>query len=98
MFSALIFVFSHICFRLQDRINESITTIQTLERENSRFKQEKLELIADLDTIKLEKKRLQSILNKETDDKKRLADKINTFTVIGKSVFLILNTKELQNY
>lgn len=74
---------------MQDRINESITTIQTLERENSRLKQEKLELIADLDTIKLEKKRLQTILNQENDDKKRLADKINTFTVIGKLAYLL---------
>lgn len=69
--------------RLQDKINESITTIESLERDNSRMKQEKMELFADLEAIKLEKKRLQTILEQEKDDKKRLTDRINTFSVIG---------------
>lgn len=83
-----------ICFRLQDRLKESITVIQKLERENSTFKQDKLKLIAELDTIKLEKERLQAILSQENDDKKKLADKFNTFTVIGELERCLSNSKE----
>lgn len=42
-----------------------------------------MEVVADLETIKLEKRRLQTLLDYETDDKKRLTDKMNTFTIIG---------------
>lgn len=47
------------------------------------MKQERMELVGELEVIKLERKRLQTILEQEKDDKKRLTDKINTYTVIG---------------
>lgn len=53
-----------------------------------------MKLIAELDTIKLEKKRLQAILSQDNDDKKKLADKINTFTVIGELERFLSNSKE----
>lgn len=65
-------------------MNGSISSIEYLERENSRLKQLNTELTANLDSIKMEKKRLQALLDQESDDRKRLVDKINTFTVIGK--------------
>ncbi|KAJ8984602.1 hypothetical protein NQ317_006064 [Molorchus minor] len=68
--------------RLQDRINESVIIIQNLERENSKVKQDKLELCSELDAVKLEKTRLQSLLDTEVEDKKRLTDRINSFTII----------------
>ncbi|XP_019756945.2 centrosomal protein of 135 kDa isoform X1 [Dendroctonus ponderosae] len=68
--------------RLQDRINESLVLIQNLERDNTKLKHAKLELSADLDSVKLEKNHLQAQLKKEEDDKKKLTDKINSFTII----------------
>ncbi|KAJ8919321.1 hypothetical protein NQ315_003905 [Exocentrus adspersus] len=68
--------------RLQDRMNESVIIIQNLERENSKLKQDKKELSADLDALKLEKKHLQNLVDTEIEDKKRLTDRINTFTII----------------
>lgn len=68
--------------KLQDRMNESLITIQTLERENNKLKLEKTELISEIEAIKLEKKNLQIILETETEDKKRLTDRINNFTII----------------
>ncbi|ENN78929.1 hypothetical protein YQE_04606, partial [Dendroctonus ponderosae] len=70
--------------RLQDRINESLVLIQNLERDNTKLKHAKLELSADLDSVKLEKNHLQAQLKKEEDDKKKLTDKINSFTIIEK--------------
>ncbi|KAJ8963926.1 hypothetical protein NQ314_005254 [Rhamnusium bicolor] len=67
-------------------MNESIIMIQNLEREVSKLKQDKLELSSDLDAIKLEKKHLQTHLDNEIEDKKRLTDRINSFTIIGKCV------------
>ncbi|CAG9764418.1 unnamed protein product [Ceutorhynchus assimilis] len=68
--------------RLQDRINESLILIQTLERDNTSLKQTKLELSAELNSVKLEKHNLQKQLENEIDNKKELTDKINSFTVI----------------
>lgn len=64
-------------------MNESVIIIQNLERENNRLKQDKQELSADLDAVKLEKKHLQNLLDTEIEDKKRLTDRINSFTIIG---------------
>lgn len=82
IFLSIILVFKY--FRLQDRLNQSISRIQQLERENAKLKQDQIELTADLDTIKVEKKRLQTLLNHEHEDKKKLTDQINTYTIIGK--------------
>ncbi|XP_074038478.1 centrosomal protein 135kDa isoform X2 [Leptinotarsa decemlineata] len=68
--------------RLQDKINESIITIQNLERDNAKLITEKKELSAELDAIRLEKKTLQTLLETEAEDKKRLTDRINNFTII----------------
>ncbi|XP_028141576.1 centrosomal protein of 135 kDa isoform X2 [Diabrotica virgifera virgifera] len=72
--------------RLQDRMNESVVTVQTLEREVTKLKVEKTELISELEAIKFEKKNLQMLLETETDDKKRLMDRLNNFTVIEQSL------------
>lgn len=52
------------------------------------FKREKQQLLADLDAVKLEKKHLQSVLETALEEKKRLTDKINRFTIIGKNFFI----------
>ncbi|XP_072382397.1 uncharacterized protein Cep135 isoform X1 [Diabrotica undecimpunctata] len=72
--------------RLQDRMNESVVTVQTLEREVTKLKVEKAELISELEAVKFEKKNLQMLLETETDDKKRLMDRLNNFTVIEQSL------------
>lgn len=66
-------------------MNEAVITIQNLERENAKLKQEKNELSSDLDAIKLEKKLLQTALDSEKDDKKFLNDRINSLNIIGNS-------------
>ncbi|KAG5872211.1 hypothetical protein JTB14_029820 [Gonioctena quinquepunctata] len=68
--------------RLQDQMNESVISIQNLERENAKLITEKKQLSAELDAVTLEKRNLQKLLEKEVEDKKRLTDKINNFTVI----------------
>ncbi|XP_044253848.1 centrosomal protein of 135 kDa isoform X2 [Tribolium madens] len=68
--------------RLQDRMQESLIQIQTLERENNQLKQNKKELNEKLDAITGEKKHLQTVLETSLEEKKRLTDKINNFTII----------------
>lgn len=68
-------------------MHSTLIQIQNLERENSKLKQEKQELTSDLDAIMLEKKHLQTVLETSLDEKKRLTEKINNFTIIGKVFF-----------
>ncbi|KAF2883200.1 hypothetical protein ILUMI_22975 [Ignelater luminosus] len=68
--------------RLQERVHDTVLQIQTLERDVSELKREKQELLADLDAVKLEKNHLQTVLETALDEKKRLNDRINQFTVI----------------
>ncbi|KYB27999.1 centrosomal protein of 135 kDa [Tribolium castaneum] len=68
--------------RLQDRMQESLIQIQTLERENNQLKQDTKELSEKLDAITGEKKHLQTVLETSLEEKKRLTDKINNFTII----------------
>lgn len=69
--------------RLQERVHDTVLQIQTLERDVSELKREKQELLADLDAVKLEKNHLQTVLETALDEKKRLNDRINQFTIIG---------------
>ncbi|CAG9835401.1 unnamed protein product [Diabrotica balteata] len=55
--------------RLQDRMNESVVTVQTLEREVTKLKVGKTELISELEAVKFDKKNLQMLLEMKTDDK-----------------------------
>ncbi|RZC37719.1 centrosomal protein of 135 kDa [Asbolus verrucosus] len=68
--------------RLQDRMHESVIQIQHLERENAKLRQEKQEMSAELDAITVEKRHLQTVLETSLEDKKRLSDRINNFTII----------------
>ncbi|XP_063915834.1 centrosomal protein of 135 kDa isoform X2 [Zophobas morio] len=68
--------------RLQSRMHESVIQIQALERENSQLKQEKQELSGELDAIIVEKRHLQTVLETSLEEKKRLTDRINNFTII----------------
>lgn len=64
-------------------MQESLLQIQTLERENNQLKQDKKELVTQLDTITTEKNHLKTVLETSLEEKKRLTDKINNFTIIG---------------
>jgi centrosomal protein CEP135 len=68
--------------RLQDRMHESVIQIQALERENVQLKQDKQELSAELDAVIVEKRHLQTVLETSLEEKKRLTDRINNFTII----------------
>jgi hypothetical protein len=67
---------------LQDRMHESVIQIQALERENVQLKQDKQELSAELDAVIVEKRHLQTVLETSLEEKKRLTDRINNFTII----------------
>lgn len=64
-------------------MHESVIQIQALERENVQLKQDKRELSAELDAVIVEKRHLQTVLETSLEEKKRLTDRINNFTIIG---------------
>lgn len=57
--------------------------IQKLERENSALEKAKVELTADLDSLKLERNILKRQFEKEQESNKKLTDRINSLTLIG---------------
>lgn len=57
--------------------------IQKLERENSTLEKAKVELTADLDSLKLERNILKRQFEKEQESNKKLTDRINSLTLIG---------------
>lgn len=63
-------------------MQQNILQIQTLEKENAELKKNKQEFIMELDVIRAEKKHLQTVLETSLEDKKRLTDRINNFTII----------------
>lgn len=63
-------------------MQQSLEAIQNLERENNQLKKDKQEFITELDILRSEKKHLQTILETSLEDKKRLTDRINNFTII----------------
>lgn len=70
-------------FRLQDEIQETAMQLRSVEKEANDLKREKQELISDLEANKLEKKHLQKVLETTLEEKKRMTDKLNRFTIIG---------------
>lgn len=64
-------------------MHELSLQLQSLEKEAAEFKREKQQLLADLDACRIEKKHLQSVLETALEEKKRMTDKINRFTIIG---------------
>ncbi|XP_060532572.1 centrosomal protein of 135 kDa isoform X2 [Cylas formicarius] len=68
--------------RLQDRINESLVSIQNLQRENAKLKHLKVELTADLNSAKSEISQIKRQLNEEAEDKKRLMAKLKDCSTI----------------
>lgn len=64
--------------------------IQKLERENTALEKAKVELTADLDSLKLERNILKRQFEKEQESNKKLTDRINSLTLIG-SLFTLLD-------
>lgn len=70
-------------YRLQERCHESVLQIQQLEKEVANLKRDKQELVSDYDVVKTEKRHLQSVLETALDEKKRLNDRLNQYSIIG---------------
>ncbi|KAK9710694.1 hypothetical protein QE152_g25895 [Popillia japonica] len=69
-------------YRLQERCHESVLQIQQLEKEVANLKRDKQELVSDYDVVKTEKRHLQSVLETALDEKKRLNDRLNQYSII----------------
>ncbi|XP_017768019.1 PREDICTED: centrosomal protein of 135 kDa-like isoform X2 [Nicrophorus vespilloides] len=74
--------------RLQEKMHNTMIELQRVEKLVMDLKHEKESLIADVEAVKIEKRHLQSVLTTALDDKKRLTDKINKFSIIEKDLNL----------
>ncbi|XP_076257310.1 centrosomal protein 135kDa isoform X2 [Rhynchophorus ferrugineus] len=75
-----------IALAVETQCNDSIRTssqqLVSLEKENSLLRKAKTQLKADLEAVRLEKNHIQKQLEFEVEDKKRLTDRINNYTLI----------------
>lgn len=72
--------------RLQEKVHESIIQIQVLEKEIADLKRDKQELVSDYDAVKTEKRHLQTVLETALEEKKRLKERLNHSSIIGKFI------------
>ena len=70
-------------YRLQDRLNDVMMHVQSLEKENSELKRERHTLTGDTDAVAMEKRHIQIALETALNEKKRLADRLNQLLIIG---------------
>ncbi|GJQ82867.1 hypothetical protein Trydic_g2605 [Trypoxylus dichotomus] len=68
--------------KLQERMHESTLQIQQLEKEVADLKRDKQELVGDNEVAKTEKRHLQAVLESALDEKKRLNDRLNQYSII----------------
>lgn len=71
-------------FRLQDKIQDALMQIQSLETEINHMQREKHEILSDWEKTKVERKHLQTLLETALEEKRLMTDRINQFAVIGK--------------
>lgn len=75
--------------RLQERMHESVLQIQRLEKEVVNMKRDNQELVSDYEVVKTEKRHLQAVLETALEEKKRLNDRLNQYSIIGRFYFVI---------
>lgn len=74
--------------RLQDKIQDALMQIQSLETEINQLRREKHEILSDWENTKVEKKHLQALLETALEEKRLMTDRLNQFTIIGKSILV----------
>ncbi|GLH01226.1 Uncharacterized protein GBIM_07403 [Gryllus bimaculatus] len=72
--------------KIQEKLEMSLSQINSLEREILELKRSSQEQEAELGKIKLEKHKIQKQMDNTREEKKRLIEKINSFTVIEKDL------------
>lgn len=82
-------------FRLQDKIQDALMQIQSLETEVNQLRREKQEILSDWEGTTVEKKHLQALLETALEEKRLMSDRINQFTIIGKIKTYFLFAKML---
>ncbi|KAK2585798.1 hypothetical protein KPH14_010403 [Odynerus spinipes] len=72
--------------RLQEKLEDVVEQVHTLENELGAKRREVQELTADLEACKLEKRNIQRTLESTVEENKKITNKINQLTIIEKSL------------
>lgn len=72
--------------KIQEKLDKSLIRIKELEVEVLELKRNNQEQQADLEKVRLERQKLRKLLDTNREEKKKISDKVNKYTIIEKDL------------